>query len=113
MEEVNDLLSQALDTYFTTLGKTGYQKPTTVNNLLALSAIDFIIDNFQYYLEEDDVRALQQALNCIGNECIIGLMGSGKSLSLIHNNLLNLRLRITEDWEVNMNTETGIHRIPE
>ena len=116
MEEVKSVLSNALDTYFTTLSKTGYQNSTIVNSLVALSAIDFVLDNFQQYLESDDIRAIQQALNCLGDQCIIGMTGNGKSLSLFHSNLLALKLRITEGQigeSNNMNTETGIHRLPE
>lgn len=117
MEEVNSVLSNALDTYFTTLSKTGYQNNTVVNSLVALSAINFIINNFSQYLESDDIRAIQQALNCLGDQCIIGMIGNGKSLSLFHSNLLAFKLRITEGREIrdlnNMNTETGMYRIPE
>ena len=113
MEDINVLLNSTLDQYFKTLSKTGYQNNKIVNSIVALSAISFVVNNFSQYMEDEDIRAIYNALNCLGNECIIGLLGTGKATSIFHKNLNWFKIRILENKENHMNAEDGQYRIPE
>lgn len=75
MDEVSILWSESLIKYFQVITKTGYKNYKDVYKLIALSAINYIINEYgdytMEYSSDEDLRALHNALYCISGNCLI------------------------------------------
>lgn len=97
MEDINIILSTAIDRYFESLGVLGFSSQANTDNLVVLSGISYIINNFQDNLTEDDIRALYKAVLCISGNCLIDYSKELSEDSLIHPINTNLKYRASED----------------
>lgn len=105
MENINFLLSTALDKYFTILKSTGYVNKQNVDNLIVLSGISYILSNFQDYITEEHIRNISRALLCISGNCLIDYNIELSEESLIKEIKQNLAARISEDEIFRFSTE--------
>ena len=70
---MNEIVYNALSSYYNVLGKTGYMSWTNVIKLLVLTFYnDFVFNDYRCYLSRDDYRLIERALNCLyGTTCLI------------------------------------------
>lgn len=98
MEYLDNILQESLHRYFTVLEKTGYIKDSDVNKVLFLSFIQEFLDEYNYYITEDDYNTIDKIINCMsGVSCLIPYK-QFKELSIpMVNYVYNIPVRITED----------------
>lgn len=70
---MDELIFKTLDRYFNVLSKLGYFNYKDVDKMLFLIAIyDFIYNDFEGLITEDDYRDIEKAVYCIlGSTCLI------------------------------------------
>ena len=96
MEEINNVVAKSLDRYFQLLSHTGYVRPIQVDNLLVLSAIQYLVNNFGLFITDEDLQSMVNVLYCIGGDCIIQLPNVPSDNSLFHNIKRETTIRLTE-----------------
>lgn len=66
-------LFKSLKIYYNNLFNTGYKKYSDVNKLLVFDFItELLTGDMRIYINEDDYRIIQKALNCLyGSSCLI------------------------------------------
>lgn len=97
MEDIDVLLSESLDKYFNVLKTLGYTQQDNVDNLVILSGLSYILNTFQPYITEEDLRDIYQVLLCISGNCIIDYQTQLSQDSLIHQFTDNSLYRVSED----------------
>lgn len=110
MEEIDNLLSKSLDKYFNILRTLGYTQQNNVDNLIILSGLSYILNTFQLYITEEDLRAIYQVLLCISGNCIIDYQTQPSCDSLIHQYTEDSLYRVSQDT-VFRSSEDDIFRI--
>ena len=105
MEELDKLTYDSLERYFTVLEKVGYTSETNVNKLILLQFLQEFIQNYEYYITEEDYNKIESIIQCLsGASCLIPYK-QYKSMSLPVNGYTVLEpVRITED-EIIRHTE--------
>lgn len=72
MEELDKLVADSLDRYFTVLGSVGYTPDFNVNKLLLLQFIQEFLQEYQGYITESDYNVIERILQCLaGTSCLI------------------------------------------
>lgn len=70
---MDEVVYEALSTYFNVLEKTGYLADEHIYKLLVLLFYkDFVFNDFRGYLTKEDYSLIEKALDCLyGNTCLI------------------------------------------
>lgn len=70
---MDNIVYEALKSYFNTLSVLGYESYEEVYKLIYLiSILDFTYNDFKGYITEEDYRIIQDSLYCIfGTSCLI------------------------------------------
>lgn len=98
MDEMTNISYDAIVRYFTSLAQFGYRSYGDVNKLLALLTLDDLLNVFSEYIDEDDFRAIINAIYCLsGTTCLIRYPEFVNHDSLIHKTKIGFTTRITED----------------
>ena len=98
MGDLDELTFEALERYFNVLEKTGYVNEKDVNKLLLLMFIQEVLNEYAYYITEEDYNLINKILVCLfGSSCLIPFMQYQKMAQPIDNYILNTPIRITED----------------
>lgn len=72
MEELNKLVADSLDRYFTVLGSIGYVSETNTNKLILLQFLQEFLQEYQGYITEADYTKIESILQCLaGSSCLI------------------------------------------
>jgi hypothetical protein len=109
MEELNTLLANSLDKYFRVLAKIGYKSNKDVYGLITLIAINQILNVYNEYITEDDMRNISNALYCIGGTCLIDFPTYLSEDTIFHEIKTDLVARTTQNITTR-NSEDGIFR---
>lgn len=110
MENINRMIAGAIDNYYKVLSKTGHVEDYKVENLIALNAINFMLENFSLYLTHKDMRDIAHALYCISGNCLIDFPVQLSEDSLFHEVDRVVNLRKSED-EIIRISENNIFRV--
>ena len=97
MEELNKLVADSLERYFTVLGSVGYVSEANTNKLILLQFIQEFLQEFQEYIAEEDYTKIESILQCLaGSSCLIPF----KEYMLISQSnqgyIYNIPVRITQ-----------------
>ena len=72
MEELDKLVADSLDRYFTVLGSIGYVSETNTNKLILLQFLQEFLQEYQGYITEADYTKIESILQCLaGSSCLI------------------------------------------
>lgn len=72
MEELNKLVVDSLDRYFTVLGSLGYVSDTNTNKLILLQFLQEFLQEYQGYITEADYTKIASILQCLASgSCLI------------------------------------------
>lgn len=97
MENLDNLASQALERYFKVVEKTGYVNERDTNKLMLLLFLQNIIDNYSYYITEEDYNLINRIIVCLySTSCLIPFAQYQSLIQPIDNYLLNIPIKITE-----------------
>lgn len=111
MDEMTDISYDAVVRYFTSLAQFGYRSYGDVNKLLALLALDDVLNVFSEYIDEKDLRSIVNAIYCLsGTTCLIDFPSYVNDDTLFHKTKINYITRITEDNILRVD-ETNVIRI--
>ena len=110
MEELINVKDSSLEKYFKLLTHTGVTGGDIQDNMLALIAIEDILNRFGEFITDQDLRKLNKLLQCISNNCLIDYQESIGGDTLYHPMNRNLEVRISED-NILRGSEDGILRI--
>ena len=104
VDAMDEIVYQALSTYYHALGKTGYMSGSKARKLLMLSFYrDFVFSDYRGILSRNDYLLIERALDCLyGSTCLIpypDYLKMGK-LNLGSITEISTRLKELEDTEV-------------
>ena len=70
---MDEFVYDAIDKYFSVLGKTGYMNSKSTNGLLVLIFLfNLMYYDYRGYISQEDYRTIERALNCLyGSSCLI------------------------------------------
>lgn len=106
MEGLDNLTFQTLERYFTVLEKVGYIKDGDVNKVILLTFLRDIVENFQYYLTEEDYNTINNILACLyGSSCLIPFAQYRKISEPIDNFVTDTPIRISEEVQIRHSQE--------
>ena len=72
MEELDNLVSESLNRYFTVLESLGQISNADTNKLILLSFIQEFLGEYQGYITEEDYRVIDSIIQCLaGTSCLI------------------------------------------
>lgn len=72
MEELDYILNNSLNKYFSALKKVGYIANTTILRILTIIIINELLSDFKDYITDSDYNTLVDKVYCIANaECMI------------------------------------------
>ena len=72
MEELNKLVADSLERYFTILGSVGYVSDTNTNKLILLQFLQEFLQEYQGYITEADYTKIESILQCLaGSSCLV------------------------------------------
>ena len=72
MEELDKLLAESLDRYFTVLENLGYVSDVNTNQLLLLQFIQEFLQEYQGYITEAEYTKIESVISCLsGSTCLI------------------------------------------
>ena len=98
MHEIDNVSYDAIYRYFNALSKFGYKSYGDVEKLIALLTLDEMLHVFNEYIDEDDFRAIINAIYCLsGTTCLIDFPSYVNDDTLFHKTKINYIARITED----------------
>ena len=98
MDEITKLSYNAISRYFTSLSQFGYKNYNDVNKLLALLALDDMLNIFSEYIDENDLKSIVNAIYCLsGTTCLIDFPSYFNNNTLFHKTKINYIARISED----------------
>ena len=98
MHEIDNVSYDAIYRYFNALSKFGYKSYGDVEKLIALLTLDEMLHVFNEYIDEDDFRAIINAIYCLsGTTCLIRYPEFVNHDSLTHKTKIGFTTRITED----------------
>lgn len=109
MRELDNLLTCSLDKYFTTLRTMGYKDYVSVNNLLVLSAIVYILNNMNRFVTRDNLELFLSIVHDIDSTCLIDTFRYSEKDQTVFELFDNPQLRITESSALR-NTEDSLFR---
>lgn len=96
MDELKNITYQSIVNYFKILPKTGYINDWDTNKLALLVCLYNMLDEFQGYINEEDMRQIYKIINCIGmTNCFVPQF-SCKPPATAQRGLLDTPFRITE-----------------
>ena len=105
MEELNKLIYDSLERYFTVLEKVGYTSETNVNKLILLQFLQEFIQNYESYITEADYTKIESIIQCLsGTSCLIPYKQYKQMNLPVNGYTVWEPVRITED-EVIRHTE--------
>ena len=111
MHEIDNVSYDAIYRYFNALSKFGYKSYGDVEKLIALLTLDEMLHVFNEYIDEDDFRAIINAIYCLsGTTCLIDFPSYVNDDTLFHKTKINYIARITEDNILRVD-ETNMIRI--
>lgn len=105
MEELKNLAAHSLDKYFNILRKLGNVDNADVDNLIALLAINNMLEKFSDHLTDDDLKSMVKAIYCISGNCLIDFPKTSLSASLFNDIKIELEARISENNIIRFSTE--------
>lgn len=112
MEDLDNLVQESLARYFNVLEKTGYINERDTNKLILLTFIQDIINDYPYYITEDDYKVLSNLLSCLyGTSCLIPFAQFKYALEPINNYLVNSPVRVTEDTIIRYSQDENIRLV--
>ena len=98
MEELDKLVADSLDRYFTVLGSIGYVSETNTNKLILLQFLQEFLQEYQGYITEADYAKIEFILQCLaGNSCLIPFKEYMLISQPIESRIYSIPVRITED----------------
>ena len=99
MDAITNISFEALQRYFHTLSVLGYKSYNDVGKMLLLLYIEEILTGeMSFYVTEEDLRTISDALNCLyGSTCLIDYPCIPNNNDIIHPIRGNIIPRITED----------------
>ena len=101
MGELDELTFQALERYFSVLEKVGYVKQKDVDKLILLTFLYDIVENYSYYITEDDYNMINDIIACLyGSSCLIPFAQYQKISEPIDNYILTSPVRISENYSI-------------
>lgn len=110
-EIIDNLTLDAMQKYYTKLGKYGYVNQTNVFKLLYLSFVDDLLTtDFSYYITDCDYRMITNSLYCIfGTDCMFKFPAWNTNDDIVHKIDRDMWLRSSEDDILRM-SEDNIFR---
>lgn len=115
MDDLNTVSYNAVNIYFDTLTKLGYKCYWSVNQLLALLAIEETLNILQDYITEDNLRDIMNAVYCLsGTTCLIQFPKQFVEDTSVHETVTsyNWETRSTETGQIRIG-QGGLFRIPD
>ena len=98
MEELDKLVADSLDRYFTVLGSIGYVSETNTNKLLLLQFLQEFLQEYQGYITEADYTKIESILQCLaGSSCLIPFKEYMLISQPVESRIYSVPVRITED----------------
>jgi hypothetical protein len=73
VDVMDNYVYNAIDTYFSTLGKLGYVNNKSTNSLLVLIFLfNLMYNDYRGYISQEDYHTIERALNCLyGTNCLV------------------------------------------
>lgn len=100
MEELDKLVSDALNRYFTVLESTGYISDVDTDKLILLQFLYGFIQEYQYYITEADYNKIASILQCLaGSSCLVPYYEYKALSQPVTTYTLNVPLRATEEMK--------------
>lgn len=98
MEELDKLVADSLDRYFTVLGSIGYVSETNTNKLILLQFLQEFLQEYQGYITEADYTKIESILQCLaGSSCLIPFKEYMLISQPVESRIYSAPVRITED----------------
>ena len=98
MEELNKLVADSLERYFTVLGSVGYVSDINTNKLILLQFLQEFLQEYQGYITEADYTKIESILQCLaGSSCLIPFKEYMLISQPIETYIYSTPVRITED----------------
>lgn len=98
MEELNKLVADSLERYFTVLGSVGYVSDTNTNKLILLQFLQEFLQEYQGYITEADYTKIESILQCLaGSSCLIPFKEYMLISQPVESRIYSTPVRITED----------------
>lgn len=111
MENLDELTFQALERYFSVLEKVGYIKQKDVNKVILLTFLQDLMEHYSYYITEDDYNMINNIIVCLySSSCLIPFAQYQKLSEPIDNYILNIPVRISEDYNIR-HTQEEVERL--
>ena len=110
--DINKLLANALDTYYTSLSSIGSMPNREVNKLVLLDFLaEVLSDDYDEIFTEEEFRILTSAVDCIvGSHCMFKFENYQEAKAINKVNT-NLTVRITEDNLLRFTTDNNLRII--
>ena len=67
MDNLESVVSESLNNYYTVLEKTGYIKQPDVNRLLLLQFLENFLKEYSGYVTDSDYNMISRIIDCISN----------------------------------------------
>ena len=72
MEELDNLVSESLNRYFTVLESVGQVSDADTSKLILLQFLQEFLQEYQGYITEEDYRVIDRIIQCLaGTSCLI------------------------------------------
>ena len=98
MEELDKLVADSLERYFTVLESLGYVSDVNTNKLLLLQFIQEHLQQYKEYITEIDYTKIESILQCLaGSSCLIPFKEYTMTAQPTTNYIFNVPVRITDE----------------